>query len=206
MLLPSIITTTPQLEMRPEHFKSLGIERSYWNADLTKVSPRGREMIQLWLSKLPQAVKEGRGMSFFGPFRGGKTAAMCIALREARCRGATVLCVSSTRIPTFVAGHHMYDDEETMDHRMRMVDVLGIDDLGKEHYKEGGTSIVEEIIRSRYGSGKSLLITTNEAEIVGQKYGDGIVSLIREKAPWVEMPPSDWFEKNKGETDAFFKG
>ena len=96
------------------------------------------------------------GMILYGPVGTGKTfAAACIA-NHLIDKGKKVLLTNMSRVEDGV-----WEDRQGYIASMNVNDLLILDDFGTERSTEYVQEIVQEVIDSRYRSGKAIIITTN---------------------------------------------
>lgn len=87
------------------------------------------------------------------------------------------------------------DEKEQWNRRVRNVDVLVIDDLGKENKGriEMIESMVDQIIRARVADAAPTIITTNfTPDEIQQGYGVYAMSLLTEAADFIEVTGADY--------------
>lgn len=87
------------------------------------------------------------------------------------------------------------DEKDQWNRRVRNVDVLVMDDLGKEHKGriEMVESMVDQIIRARVSDAAPVIITTNlTPDEIQQGYGAYSMSLLTEAADFIEVTGSDY--------------
>ena len=92
----------------------------------------------------------------FGKSGTGKTNTACALLMRAIRQGMTALYATMGEL----CGSS-FDDRENMLAKMRRVDVLCIDDLGKAETSEWANALAFRAIDERYGTGKTIIVTGN---------------------------------------------
>ena len=92
----------------------------------------------------------------FGKSGTGKTSTACALLIKAIRQGMTALYATTGEL----CGSS-FDDRENMLAKMRRVDVLCIDDLGKAETSEWANALAFRAIDERYGTGKTVIVTGN---------------------------------------------
>ncbi len=112
-----------------------------------------------YVEHFPEMKDRGKGLLLFGSVGTGKTyIAVCIA-NELIDRGYPCLVTSFARLVNKIGG--LYTDKQEFIDGLNRFDLLVIDDLAAERDTEFMGEIVQNIIDSRYRSGKPLIVTTN---------------------------------------------
>lgn len=116
-----------------------------------------------YLRMLGDHIRVGRGLYLYGRNGVGKTAFSCLALMQARRLGFLGLFVESAKIREYLFEHTSYDGESTMWERMHRVDLLVIDDFGKERGDRQGweKQMLDEILRNRMMNCRATILTSN---------------------------------------------
>ena len=131
----------------------------------------------------------------FGKSGTGKTSTACALLMKAIRQGMTALYATTGEL----CGSS-FDDRENMLAKMRRVDVLCIDDLGKAETSEWANALAFRAIDERYGTGKTVIVTGNYspnelADVLARKSDEAtaraIVSRICGMTRRVEMTGRD---------------
>lgn len=92
----------------------------------------------------------------FGKSGTGKTHTACALLMKAIRQGMTALYVTMGEL-----GGSGFDERESLFAKMRRVDALCIDDLGKAETSEWANALAFRAIDERYGTGKTIIVTSN---------------------------------------------
>ena len=92
----------------------------------------------------------------FGDPGTGKTHTACALLMKAVRQGMTALYATRGKL-----GGTSFDERENLFAKMRRVDVLCIDDLGKAETSEWANALAFRAIDERYGTGKTIIVTSN---------------------------------------------
>lgn len=158
---------------------------------------RALNLARLYVEK--NFARRGTGLFFIGDFGTGKTMLANLVLKELikagmRCYATTF----DTMISKYTGGWR--DDEEREVFTEQVIDsqVLLLDDVGKTMRASAAArgfhqSTFDEILRPRIQGGRATLITTNMTEMeLGEGYGAGILSLLRENAITHTFSGSDY--------------
>lgn len=162
-----------RIRLTREHMELMQIPERFWSVTFDQIGNwPDREMFRKYLREIDSQLDRGDGLLLWGPNGHGKTSAAVIVAMEARRRGASVLFVQAEDLRVASIEGVMFSDEKTMMQRAREVDVLVIDDLGKEHSSrnsEYGERLFENLIRYRSSMRRTTVVTTNMAP-VGEKH------------------------------------
>jgi DNA replication protein DnaC len=164
---------------------SAGILEEFWNLDIDQF--KGNEavtkVVHEYLDNLDNARKQGISIFFYGTNGTGKTFLGVEVLKEALRKGYSAQFTSlGGVIQALTDGWYDAEKRRRYEERIRDVDFLMIDDVGKEMRvsKNGLTEMVfDNLIRYRSFRNKPMILTTNsDIESVENVYGKSIVSLL----------------------------
>lgn len=167
---------------------SAGILEEFWNLDIDQF--KGNEavtkVVHEYLDNLDNARKHGISIFFYGTNGTGKTFLGVEVLKEALRKGYSAQFTSlGGVIQALTDGWYDAEKRRRYEERIRDVDFLMIDDVGKEMRvsKNGLTEMVfDNLIRYRSFRNKPMILTTNsDIESVENVYGKSIVSLLHGK-------------------------
>jgi DNA replication protein DnaC len=157
-------------ELTRDDLERMKVPVRYWNVRFDEISdvavgddPSPREMVRRYIACMSAMRENGGGMVFYGPNGTGKTSACVYIAKEYRRRGYTVLFLAAADLKRLVIDKDAFDDDETWWARARDVDVLIIDDLGKETLDATGfgAGLFDELIRARNSHKLVTFITSN---------------------------------------------
>ena len=164
---------------------SAGILEEFWDLDIDQF--KGNEavtkVVHEYLDNLDNARKRGISIFFYGTNGTGKTFLGVEVLKEALRKGYSAQFTSlGGVIQALTDGWYDAEKRRRYEERIRDVDFLMIDDVGKEMRvsKNGLTEMVfDNLIRYRSFRNKPMILTTNsDIESVENVYGKSIVSLL----------------------------
>jgi len=167
---------------------SAGILEEFWDLDIDQF--KGNEavtkVVHEYLDNLDNARKRGISIFFYGTNGTGKTFLGVEVLKEALRKGYSAQFTSlGGVIQALTDGWYDAEKRRRYEERIRDVDFLMIDDVGKEMRvsKNGLTEMVfDNLIRYRSFRNKPMILTTNsDIESVENVYGKSIVSLLHGK-------------------------
>lgn len=180
-------------ELDEEDFNMMNLPRGFWNASYDKVTrtlPDGTEnlafkAIESYRDNLKKMRYMGYGLILFGENGVGKTSALSCLLKEFRSYGQTALYANVEHLRQAVFKPvEITDDYELWDWSQK-VDVLLLDDLGKEHRgKDGPASFaateLNMLLRVRADSRLVTLITTNQTKAkMVENYSRSMLSIMQ---------------------------
>lgn len=176
------------------------IPKKYWDASLGEVPEEDehRKSVIAFLNNLKDAMARGVGLFLWSSENAtGKTALLCIIGRVALAKSMSVLFLRSEELATTRLNDQAYDENLTMFDRASTVDVLLVDDVGKEVVGRQSTAgfreqLFEDLIRSRAQAGLVTCITSNLAPShIKQRFqSEDLASVLRESTIGVEVKSS----------------
>lgn len=172
-----------RMRLTQAHIDRMRIPQRFWFVERREIIPEVLGIIDKYIRNLDQNLDNGEGLLMWGPNGTGKTSAAVFIGLEVRRRGATVYFVQAERLRASVLEREMFDDEQTLMERARVVDFLILDDLGKEHPGETGFSerLFENLFRERSAAKKTTIVTTNlSVEVLKKTYVRSLLEVIRE--------------------------
>lgn len=190
----------------------MGLGRRYWEVSLSLVpdSP-WKESVENYLVHLTSCLERGWGLWLHGDNRVGKTSLAVIVAKEARRHEQTVFFIEASSFASASIRTQEYDKDFTIEQKCKYVDVLVLDDLGKEHRNSSGSveSEIEELIRERANDRKVTIITSNvppDAVCKGSALDlvKGIVLAVKVHGP--KKGGIDWAEREAKELKAEILG
>ena len=125
--------------------------------------PGIRKACENYVAKRRDMIANNLGLAFIGGNGGGKTFwASCIANAMIEA-GATVYMSTLTRLIQEMNANYG-ENRDAIEHKIRSVDFLILDDYGAERGTEFSLEQAFEVIDTRYNAGKPLIITANLTE------------------------------------------
>lgn len=140
--------------------------------------------------------KEGRGLCYIGANGVGKTFLMMEVCKAAIDDERNVYVTSLTDIVEMFTGG-FYNDKEKRRYKdlVLRVDLLGIDDVGKEFRPKSGMIeiLFDNILRKRRQRMKSVVMTTNlSPNALAATYGQSVASLLNESIRIIKVEGKDF--------------
>lgn len=150
-----------------------------------------------YAGKVDIAKRKGLSLLLAGSNGTGKTLLGSSVLKQAIRKGFSVqMATLGGIIQVFTDGWSSPEKRILFDERVRNVDFLMIDDVGKEYSAKTSdlTEIMfDNLIRYRVGRRKPFILTTNtSASDMKNRYGNSLMSLLSGKALTVTMVGEDY--------------
>jgi DNA replication protein DnaC len=167
------------------------IPQKFWGVSFARVGMKGgllvgeflRKGVERFLRHIDSELNSGGGLILWGENGTGKTSAAIVIAKEARRRGAPALFVNAEDLRRASIEKELFHEEMTLMDRAREVDVLVIDDLGKDHRGQTGYSdtLFENLIRFRSANCRTTIVTTNLKLVrLRDRYGASMMSVMKE--------------------------
>jgi DNA replication protein DnaC len=154
-------------ELNAEDMERIQLPELYWTASVDKIglADPGKEVFLRYLRQINDVVGKGYGLLLWGDNGVGKTGCAAIIAKEACRYGWSSMFIRVADLLAWETRKAMFDEEArvTIWERARGVELLVLDDLGKEVHDANGRSMkeIEEFLRDRISRKKSTIITTN---------------------------------------------
>lgn len=183
------------------------IPERYWDVRFDAIPDTApyKGQVARYLRDVEDNVENGRGLFVTHPKNGtGKTGIACLIGKRALLQGFTVYYTMSEAYKKAVVKNQMFDEYELVEDRARSVDLLILDDFGKEFKGDSGwiESELENLFRERAQAKKTTIATGNNtpSQIVAQ-FGKDLSSVLKESAyvlvvPGAEDGGRDWRDEN----------
>jgi DNA replication protein DnaC len=184
----------------PLLYQKKDLERDWYGDSAAK------EMVLTYLSQLDNNRRQGLGLHFWGSYGTGKTLLACYVLREVirsfdyrRYPLYTGYFTTFSNLLTlYTDGWHDKEARMEFSEKIKGVDFLVIDDLGKEFRTKTNLNqaALDTVLRDRVYAMRPIIITTNRTdEEIEDDYGIGTMSLFDESCIRVEVSGEDFRSK-----------
>jgi DNA replication protein DnaC len=148
-----------------------------------------------FFSKLQENYNGGWGLFIWGANGVGKTHLSCALLKEIQKTGYSTYCIPADALKVAYIEPKMFDEDNTILSRVRPVDFLLLEDLGKEYSGKGSgfaELCFENLIRERSRELRPTIVTTNlDPASFKARYQNSAASLAMECMIAIEMKGSD---------------
>jgi len=148
----------------------MNLPRRFWEARLSMVTdeknPDGtslKDLLLKYLENFDAMMQRGAGLLLWGKNGLGKTGAAAVMAKESRRRAKSVLFMTASEYLEAIITKAKFDAQMSFIDRAKTVDVLVVDDFGKEHkdQKGWGERQFEDLIRYRSANMKATIFTMN---------------------------------------------
>ena len=171
-------------------------KRTFKNFQVTKENQEQYRRVKEFAENFPK----DKGLLISGPVGSGKTHLAAAVANYLIEKLYTVIFGNITDIMTLVKSTYSKDSEvselQIIDTLTKDVDLLIVDDLGKEYQSPNTSTVLYQIINRLYEDEKPIIVTTNfNSELLKTKYkerGEAIVSRITEMTIPIIMTGKDW--------------
>lgn len=186
-----------EARLTEEMVKRSNIGRRYWGAKIEGI-PRSqhRDVIKSYVNDLRGNVKTGWGLFLYGDNSRGKTFAAAAVVKEAMRRGFSAYCILADVLKSIYIDRDMFDSDMSIVERVETVDVLFLDDLGKEYSGKGSgwaELCFENLLRKRNRELRPTIITTNlSIGAFRERYKKSATALAIESMVVVEVKGDDF--------------
>lgn len=174
--------------------------RSHPGSEIKLNFDRGKQIlsaIKQYSDNLSNAKKNGISLVLYGANGTGKTLLAVSVLKEAMLQGMSCQMTSlGGLIECYTDGWTNRERREEFNEKIKNVDFLLIDDVGKE-YRSKSSDLIEvafdNLIRYRTFRNKPFIITTNtDMSRLQTAYGQSLISLLAGRAYTIEVEGVDY--------------
>lgn len=176
----------PLRKLTEQHLERMNIGKRYWRASLNDfpASHKAAVIGGKYVRNFAQHFTDGRGLFFYGANGTGKTHAMCAILKEVQRLGYSTYCVEGNRLRQIYIEREAFDADMQVHERVSTVDVLLIDDIGKEYSgRDSGWAelCLENTLRHRSRNLMPTLMNANlTPNALKERYKVSAFSLVKE--------------------------
>lgn len=181
-----------RVRLEERHLEKMRIPRRFWSATLAEVDESVRDRVETFCREIDERLNAGDGMLLWGEYGRGKTCASVVVAKEARRVGAPTLFIMAEDLrQASMNPMAMFDQETSMFDRVRSVEMLVVDDLGKEYEAKGSDwnqRMFENLLRHRGSNCLSTVITTNSSptELL-ERYKRSMFEVLKEVTAAVQV-------------------
>ena len=182
-------------------YKRAGIMELWWDKTLEdfKGDKKVLKVVTDYIENIDGNLEHGKGLFFIGNNGVGKTYLTTSILKEAVEQKKTAQFSSlGGLVELFTAGWHSESEKRRFQTKIRNVEILAIDDVGKEYRGGSGLSevIFDNLIRYRVQRKKTTVLTSNQnPKDIKTLYGASIASLLNECVKIVKVSGEDYRSK-----------
>lgn len=156
--------------VREKALQRARVPQRYWDSSYKEISKEKsgvpyspQQYCERYLKRVDDFIESGTGLLLYGNNGTGKTAMAVVIAKVIWSRGKTVLFLEAAGLISALINREMFDAEVSMRERMREVDCLIIDDLGKGNIDRKGfyARAMDELLRHRVSNRRVTIMTTN---------------------------------------------
>jgi DNA replication protein DnaC len=194
-----------EIKKREELINNSGLGKRFRKRTFERfeINKHNQEAYNKSLDFAENFTKKEKGLIFVGPYGTGKTHLAAAIANYLIKNLYSVVFGNITNIITKIKSTYNKDSdlsERDIIDILSNVDLLILDDLGKENTTENTSTLIYQIINNRYEDEKPILVTTNlKSNELARKLGEkglAIVSRLFEMCDPVVMNGQDWRMKN----------
>lgn len=194
------------------HLNHAQIPPKYWHALLKKISNEMpyKKDVKTYLANMDTFVQEGIGLYLWAEENStGKTALGVITLKRAMELGYSAFYIRSDDYKEATLSKELFTENQTLVQRALDVDVLLLDDIGKE-YKTKTTNYaetkIESLLRARVQAMKTTIFTGNRhPKELKDVYTNDLSELLRECMKPMNITGMNWRAVQEKKINSLFK-
>lgn len=183
--------------LRKSDLTRANIPKRFWDVSMSEVDELDyKEKIKRYIDKMNEMFEDGVGLYMWSEQNlTGKTALAVIIGKYAMRNKYTVFFEESSRLKNEIMNNDKFDDVTSVQRRATNVDLLILDDIGKEYKTNSGyaENLIETIIRDRVQSMKPTIITGNlKPDKIKVQYSPDLAALFRQSFLALHIEGMDW--------------
>lgn len=170
----------------------------FWNVKLSEIPEHleYRDKVRKYLEKMDEMLENGIGLFLYSDENStGKTSIAVLALKQALRLRRTAYFEESGRLKAALIRAEEFEENIPIERRIRTVDLLVLDDVGKEYRTESGfaENTIESVLRDRSQSMRPTIMTSNlKPNKIEQVYSADLAALLRETMIPLRISGYDW--------------
>ena len=185
-------------ELTVADLRRSNIPENFWYATVSSIPehlPYYKKVVAYY-AQMEKFIEEGIGLYLFSETnQTGKTSIAAALLKRAMRIRKTGYFTESGSLKNALTRNDNFDPEIMLEQRVKTVDLLVIDDLGKEYRTSSGyaENTFENILRFRVQSKKPTLITSNIVpKDIEQTYSASLSAILKTTLIPVEVSGYNW--------------
>ena len=170
----------------------------FWNVKLSEIPEHleYRDKVRKYLEKMDEMLENGIGLFLYSDENStGKTSIAVLALKQVLRLRRTAYFEESGRLKAALIRAEEFEENIPIERRIRTVDLLVLDDVGKEYRTESGfaENTIESVLRDRSQSMRLTIMTSNlKPNKIEQVYSADLAALLRETMIPLRISGYDW--------------
>lgn len=181
--------------------KRARVPERYWESSLNTIPDHlvYKPKVEKYLGSILEMLDQGIGLYLWSTENGtGKTNIASLVAKEALRYGKTVFFEESSRLKTMLINKEQFEEGLSIEARIEMVDLLILDDIGKEYRTNSGyaENALETLLRSRVQKVRTTILTGNVHPKELQKiYSEDFSALLKESMIPINIVGHDFREE-----------
>jgi len=178
--------------------KRANVPSRFWNVKLSEIPEHleYRDKVRKYLEKMDEMLENGIGLFLYSDENStGKTSIAVLVLKQALRLRRTAYFEESGRLKAALIRAEEFEENIPIERRIRTVDLLVLDDVGKEYRTESGfaENTIESVLRDRSQSMRPTILTSNlKPNKIEQVYSADLAALLRETMIPLRISGYDW--------------
>lgn len=178
--------------------KRANVPPRFWNVKLSEIPEHleYKDKVRKYLEKMDEMLENGIGLFLYSDENStGKTSIAVLALKQALRLRRTAYFEESGRLKAALIRAEEFEENIPIERRIRTVDLLVLDDVGKEYRTESGfaENTIESVLRDRSQSMRLTIMTSNlKPNKIEQVYSADLAALLRETMIPLRISGYDW--------------
>jgi len=178
--------------------KRANVPSRFWNVRLSAIPEHleYKQKVSSYLAKLDEMLSAGIGLFLWSDENStGKTSIAVLVLKQALRLRRTAYFEESGRLKAALIRAEEFEENVPIERRIRMVNVLVLDDVGKEYRTESGfaENVIESVLRDRSQNLKTTILTSNiRPNRIETVYSADLAALLREMMIPIKVSGYDW--------------
>ena len=178
--------------------KRANVPSRFWGVRLSLIPDylQHKEKVRRYLERMGEMMEQGVGLFLYSSENStGKTSIAVLVLKQVLRLGGTAYFEESGRLKASLIRTEEFEENIPIERRIRMVDLLVLDDIAKEYRTESGfaENTIENILRDRSQNMKTTILTSNLVpNKMEQVYSADLAALLRETTIPLQVSGYDW--------------
>lgn len=181
--------------------KRANVPERFWETSMLEIPNRleHKEKVEKYLKNINDMMSKGVGLYLWSLENGtGKTSISTLILKEALRYGNTAFFEESSRLKSMLMNKEQFEEGISIETRITLVDLLVIDDIGKEYRTSSGyaENIIETLLRARVQKVKTTILTGNvHPKDMQNIYSEDFAALLKESMIPINVTGHDFREE-----------
>jgi hypothetical protein len=185
-------------EITVADMKRSNVPENFWYATLGSI-PKHLPYVDKVISyhnKMEELLQQGVGLYLHSDDnQTGKTSIAVALLKRALRLRKTAYFSEAGSLKNALTRNEDFEESTLLDERLRVVDLLVIDDIGKEYRTSSGfaETTFENIMRDRIQANKSIIITSNmQPKEISKVYSESLAALLKGNLIPINISGYNW--------------